>query len=66
MTKNMGSIDKTVRLVVVLAIVALYALNVISGTVAIVLGVIGIVLAATSLVSFCPLYTVLGVSTKNK
>ncbi|NQV51609.1 MAG: DUF2892 domain-containing protein [Flavobacteriales bacterium] len=63
MKKNMGTIDRVVRVVIALVIAALWYAEVISGTVAI----IGLVLAAifilTSLVSFCPLYLPFGLST---
>ena len=62
----MGSTDKTIRIVIALLIAALYFLNVISGTVAIVLGVIAIAFALTSLINFCPLYYPFGISTRKK
>ncbi len=60
---NMGDLDKIIRVLVALAIGILSYTNVITGTTAIVLGVIGIVLVVTSLVNFCPLYQLLGVNT---
>jgi len=66
MIKNMGSTDKTIRIVIALLIAALYFLNVINGTVAIVLGVIAIAFALTSLINFCPLYYPFGISTRKK
>lgn len=66
MIKNMGSTDKAIRIVIALLIAALYFLNVISGTVAIVLGVIAIAFALTSLINFCPLCYPFGISTRKK
>ncbi|MCB0838230.1 MAG: DUF2892 domain-containing protein [Bacteroidetes bacterium] len=63
MKKNMGNIDRIVRVLVAVIVAALYFTNVISGTVAIVLGVLAIIFVLTSLVSFCPLYTIFGLST---
>ena len=63
MKKNMGNIDRIVRALVAVIVAALYFTNVISGTVAIVLGVLAIIFVLTSLVSFCPLYTIFGLST---
>ncbi|MBK8724454.1 MAG: DUF2892 domain-containing protein [Saprospiraceae bacterium] len=63
MKKNMGSTDKMVRLVVAVLIAVLYYTNVISGTVALVLGALAIVFALTSFMSFCPLYVPFGIST---
>lgn len=56
MKKNIGTIDKTIRLVVALLIAVLYFANVISGTLAIILGVLAVVFAATAFINFCPLY----------
>lgn len=63
MKKNMGNLDKGVRVVLALAIALLYYFNVIEGTLAYVLMAFAIIFLLTSFVSFCPLYTVLGVNT---
>lgn len=63
MKKNMGNLDRVIRLAVVAIIVILYFTQVISGTVAIVLGVVAGIFFLTSLVSFCPLYAIAGLST---
>lgn len=64
MKKNMGSIDKAIRLIIAAAIAGLYFTNQITGTTAIVLGVLAIVFAATSFIGTCPLYLPFGISTK--
>lgn len=56
MKKNMGSIDKTLRILVAIVIGILYFTNVISGLTAIILGVFAIAFILTSFMSFCPLY----------
>lgn len=68
MTKNMGGADRTLRIAAAVIIAALYFMNIISGTVAIVLGVIAAVFLLTSLMGFCPAYPLLGINTcgKNK
>ena len=66
MKKNMGTIDRALRAVVAVVVAVLYFTNVISGTVAIVLGILAIVFLATSLVSTCPLYLPFGLSTIGK
>lgn len=66
MKKNMGSIDRVLRVLVALVIVGLYLANVISGTVAIVLLALGGIFLLTSLVSFCPLYLPFGINTCKK
>ena len=63
MKKNVGHTDKLVRLAGALLIAVLYFTNMISGTTSIILGVVALMLALTSLVNFCPLYTILGVNT---
>lgn len=66
MKKNMGSADKTIRIILAVLVAVMYFTNVISGTTAIVLGVLAIVFIATSFMSFCPLYLPFGISTLNK
>jgi hypothetical protein len=66
MKKNMGNMDKLIRLIAALVIVILYYTEVISGTLAIVLFVIAAVFAVTSFINFCPLYSLFGFSTKKK
>ena len=64
MKKNMGTIDRIVRLILVAIVAALYFTGQISGTLAIVLGVLAIIFLVTSLVGWCPLYLPLKLSTK--
>lgn len=60
---NMGSFDKGIRLFVAVILVALYFAEILTGT----LGIVGLVVAAvftfTSMISFCPLYSILGIKT---
>lgn len=66
MKKNMGTIDKAVRLALAALILLLYYLNVISGTLAIVLLLVAIIFAVTSIFGVCPLYIPFGISTLKK
>lgn len=66
MTKNMGNLDRGFRLIVVLAIVAAYMMGQLSGTIAIVLGVVAVAFLLTSLVGTCPAYLPFGLSTRSK
>ena len=66
MKKNMGTVDKVIRILIALAIVLLYILDVVSGTLGIVLLVVAGVFIVTSLVSFCPLYVPMGLNTGKK
>lgn len=63
MKKNMGSIDRAVRIVVALVLIALYATGTLTG----IWGILGLLLAGvfvlTSLVSTCPLYLPFGIRT---
>jgi len=56
MKKNMGSADKIIRLLLAVSVAVLYFTGTISGTLAIILGVLAVVFVATSFMSFCPLY----------
>ena len=66
MKKNMGTVDKTIRIIVAVIIGLLYFTKVINGTLAIVLLIFAVVLVLTSFISFCPLYTLLGINTGKK
>lgn len=64
MKKNMGTIDKVIRVIVAIVIGVLYFTGQITGTAAIILGVLAVVFLLTSLVGTCPLYLPVGLSTK--
>lgn len=64
MKQNMGSTDRLVRTLVAILIGGLYFTNVISGTTAIVLGLLAVIFLFTASVGFCPLYRPFKFSTK--
>mgnify|MGYP006308355757 FL=1 len=66
MKKNMGTLDRIIRVSLVALIAVLYFTNVISGTWAIILGVVAVVFLLTSLIGVCPLYMPFGISTRKK
>jgi hypothetical protein len=66
MKKNMGTIDKAIRILVAAVFVILYLTHVISGTVAIILLILAGIFVITSLIGFCPLYLPFGLSTRKK
>ncbi len=66
MKQNMGLLDRIIRIIAALIIAVLYFTHIISGTLAIILLVIGLAFVITSSISFCPIYKVLGVSTKKE
>ena len=63
MKKNVGKIDRTIRLIVLVLAVILYFTGKVTGTTGTVILIVGIVLGTTGLIGFCPLYTLLGINT---
>ncbi len=63
MTKNMGGADRIIRLAIAAVLIVLYATHVVTGTGGIVALVVAGIFILTSLVSFCPVYTLLGFKT---
>ena len=63
MKKNMGMADRLLRIILAIAVAVLIYLGEISGTAAIILGIIAGVFLLTSIIKFCPLYTVVGINT---
>jgi hypothetical protein len=66
MTKNMGTVDRIIRFIFAVAVAVLYFTGVISGTLAIILGILAAVFLVTSIVGFCPLYAPFKLSTAEK
>ena len=66
MRYNVGSIDRVFRVLAALVVGILYITGQITGTAAIILGIVAIVLVLTSAISLCPLYMMLGLSTIKK
>jgi len=64
MKPNMGTADKVIRLIVVAIIAALYFAGQITGTAAIILGIIAAAFLVTSLIGWCPSYVPFGISTR--
>lgn len=62
----MGMADKAIRILIVVVIGVLYFTNTISGTLAIILGILAVAFILTSFISFCPLYLPFGISTLKK
>ncbi len=66
MPKNMGLIDKVVRLLIAVLVAILFFTGQISGVAAIILGVLALVFVATSLLGTCPLYLPFKIDTRGK
>lgn len=64
--KNLGRIDRVMRVIITLIVISLYYTDVLNG----IWGILAVALASitliTSLVSFCPIYSVIGLNTSNK
>jgi hypothetical protein len=63
MKKNVGKIDRIIRILIVIALAVLVYAKVVTGTLAIIFIVAGVVLLATSIFNTCPIYCALGWST---
>lgn len=63
MKTNMGGLDRIIRIAVASVVGFLYFNGTLSGTLGIVALVLAGVFVLTSLVSFCPLYAIFGIST---
>ena len=66
MKKNMGLTDTIIRIALAAIVVVLYFTNNINGKIALVLGAFAIIFIITSFISFCPLYSAFGISTRKK
>ncbi len=62
MKKNMGSPDRIIRIVAAIVFAVLYFTGTVTGTWGIVLLVLGGIFVLTSLVGFCPLYSIVGMN----
>ncbi len=65
---NVGKTDKVIRLIAGIALIAasFLALGGVSTTIGVVAGVVGLVLIATAMIKFCPIYKILGLNSCGK
>jgi hypothetical protein len=63
MKTNVGNIDKIIRIIVAIIFGVLYFTGTVTGTLGLVLVILGGVFVLTSLVGFCPLYSIVGLNT---
>lgn len=66
MKKNMGNTDRIIRVMAAVVFSVLYFTGTVTGTAGLVLVVLGAIFLATSFISFCPLYTLVGLNTCEK
>ncbi len=64
MTKNMGTIDRSIRVILAIVVFLLYLAGTITGIAAIILGILAAIFIITSIVGYCPLYVPLKISTR--
>jgi succinate-acetate transporter protein len=65
MQANVGKNDKTLRLIVGLVLLIL-GIMYRSSTIGVIAGIVGIIVLLTSLFGFCPMYSILKISTCKK
>ncbi len=63
MKKNMSNADRIFRVIVAALMIGLYFGEVVNGTLGIILMVASGIFLLTSLISFCPIYALVGIST---
>ncbi|HMT73569.1 MAG TPA: DUF2892 domain-containing protein [Chitinophagaceae bacterium] len=63
MKPNMGNVDRIIRVIFAAVLAYLYFSGTVTGTLGLVLVILGGVFVLTSLISFCPLYTLVGINT---
>ncbi len=66
MKKNMGTVDRIVRIILAIVVIILYFTGQITGIAAIILGIFAAAFIITSAIGFCPLYLPIGLSTAKK
>ncbi len=66
MKKNMGNIDRVVRVLIAVLFAVLYFTGVVTGIAGIILLILGAVFVLTSILSFCPIYWPLGLNTRKQ
>lgn len=66
MKKNISATDRIIRVMIAAITAILFFTNIISGIAGIVLMAVGGILLLTSVINFCPIYYVLGISTFGK
>ena len=62
MKRNMGSADRTIRVIAAAIIVVLYYIGAIPGTLGVVMILLAVLFALTSTMGFCPLYVPFGIN----
>ncbi|MCK9579885.1 MAG: DUF2892 domain-containing protein [Methanoregula sp.] len=61
--KNVGTVDRVVRIIVGIAFLAGFALNMVAAPLSYLVVLIGIIALVTGAIGTCPAYSVIGIST---
>jgi hypothetical protein len=63
MKKNMGTLDRIIRILAAIVISYLYITGSLTGTLGMALVGLAVIFLVTGFISFCPLYTLFGIKT---
>lgn len=66
MKKNLGKADRIIRILLAVVLAYLYFGGLVTGTWGVVMVVLGVVFVFTGIVSFCPIYALLGLHSNAK
>jgi hypothetical protein len=66
MKQNMGIVDRVIRIVLAAVVAVLYFAHQLPIAAAVILGILAVVFLVTGLLGVCPLYLLLGISTRKK
>jgi len=66
MKTNLGTLDRIIRVIIAVVITILYFTHMLTGTLGIILLIIAALLIVTSIIGYCLLYTIFGISTVSK
>ncbi len=66
MKQNMGLLDRVIRIALAASVAVLYAAGLLTPVASVVLGILAVVFLATGFVGVCPLYMLLGISTRRR
>ncbi|MBD3271365.1 MAG: DUF2892 domain-containing protein [Elusimicrobia bacterium] len=64
MKKNVGTIDRLIRVFAALVLGVMVFVGNLNGLLSVIIGIIAIILLFTGIVGWCGLYTICGISTK--
>jgi len=64
--RNLGRTDRTVRLAVAVVLAVLYFTDLVGGTLALIMGVVGLIMLFTAATGFCSFYLPFGIDTRKR